>query len=163
MPSRPTAILIGGLTAGILSIIPFIAFYNIFFGIWIVLGGLVAVFTYKRDAKEAVSLGQGAFLGFCAGIVGWLVVLAAILFTSGAILSVTLGLFIGIAISSVITLLVGIISLVAFITCATLGGILGAYMWGKENLKEEYHLDTNYVGKEKNTIEPVTKKGGRTK
>ena len=47
--SARRSILLGGLLSGILSIIPIINLFNIFFMIWMGVGGLVSIYLLKKD------------------------------------------------------------------------------------------------------------------
>jgi|SRR5207253_3834374 len=58
--------LIGGLLAGVLSIIPFV---NLCACLWSIGGGLLAGYLLIKDSPAPVSLGTGAITGLFAGVV----------------------------------------------------------------------------------------------
>jgi hypothetical protein len=64
--------LLGGLVAGILSVIPIVSTCCC---LWAILGGALASFLYIKSAPVPVSTGQGAALGAMAGAVGALIYL----------------------------------------------------------------------------------------
>tara|TARA_Y100000310_G_scaffold345846_1_gene471168 strand:+ start:56334 stop:56930 length:597 start_codon:yes stop_codon:yes gene_type:complete len=151
----------GALITGILSAIPGIGSYNIICCMWVIAGGLFSVFYYKKHSHEQINTGKGAILGLYTGL------MAAVIATIISLLIVvifgfdTVGLDqafkdlpIESSIGSVVTgfAIIGyvfmfIIYLILFSIFGTLGGILGAVMFGKQNLKEEYKYKTDYVDK----------------
>ncbi len=62
--------LIGGVTLGLLSAIPFVNFVNVCCCLWAILGGVLASYLYIKSSPMPVSVGEGAILGGMAGIVG---------------------------------------------------------------------------------------------
>jgi hypothetical protein len=67
------AVLIGGVTLGLLSAIPPISFANMCCCVWVLGGGALASYLYVRRSQTPVLLGQGAELGALAGVVGTIV------------------------------------------------------------------------------------------
>jgi hypothetical protein len=67
------AVLIGGVTLGLLSAIPPISFANMCCCVWVVGGGALASYLYVRRSSSPVMLGQGAELGALTGVVGTIV------------------------------------------------------------------------------------------
>lgn len=61
--------LIGGLVAGVLSVIPFVNFCAC---LWSIGGGFLAGYLFIKDSAEPVSLGNGAVTGLLAGAVAGL-------------------------------------------------------------------------------------------
>jgi hypothetical protein len=59
--------LLGGLIAGVLSVIPFVSTCCC---IWAALGGLLATFMYIKSAPAPVSTGDGAVVGALTGVIG---------------------------------------------------------------------------------------------
>ena len=62
--------LLGGLIAGILSVIPIVSTCCC---LWAILGGVLASFLYIKSSAAPVTTGQGAGLGAMAGAVGALI------------------------------------------------------------------------------------------
>ncbi|HJR07426.1 MAG TPA: hypothetical protein VJ842_09230 [Pyrinomonadaceae bacterium] len=73
MTDKTRAVLIGGVTLGLLSAIPPISFGNMCCCLWVVGGGALAAYLYVQRSATPVLLGQGAELGALAGLVGTLV------------------------------------------------------------------------------------------
>ena len=72
---RPSA-LFGGLLLGVLSALPFVNTANCCC-LWLLSGGVLAVWIEEQDSPDDVGLAAGARCGFRAGVVGafvWLVV-----------------------------------------------------------------------------------------
>jgi hypothetical protein len=67
------AVLIGGVTLGLLSAIPPISFANMCCCVWVIGGGALASYLYVRRSETPVLLGQGAELGALTGVVGTIV------------------------------------------------------------------------------------------
>jgi hypothetical protein len=70
------AVLIGGVTLGLLSAIPPISFANMCCCVWVIGGGALASYLYIRRSQTPVLMGQGAELGALAGVVGTIVSLS---------------------------------------------------------------------------------------
>lgn len=62
--------LVGGLIVGILSTLPFVKLGNLFFGMWAVLGGVVAVRLYIQRSEKRVTHAEGARVAAQAGLLG---------------------------------------------------------------------------------------------
>ena len=62
-------VLFGGLFMGVLSALPIISIGNCCC-LWVTGGGVVAAYLIQHGREDAVQLGEGAFGGFLAGIVG---------------------------------------------------------------------------------------------
>ena len=73
MTDKTRAVLIGGVTLGLLSAIPPISFANMCCCVWVLGGGALASYLYVRRSQSPVLLGQGAELGALAGVVGTVV------------------------------------------------------------------------------------------
>lgn len=73
MTDKTRAILIGGVTLGLLSAIPPISLGNMCCCIWVLCGGALASYLYIQRSPTPVLLGQGAELGVLAGVVGTVV------------------------------------------------------------------------------------------
>lgn len=125
--------------------LPLISLYNMFFGIWQILGGILSVFLYKRGADELLKPVDGAVLGGLTGLVT-------------GIVSYAFGMFLLRFLSPdypVLSLMffssAGAAAFFAIAAASTLfscaGGVLGIFMFGRQDLKNEYDYDTEYVGK----------------
>jgi riboflavin transporter FmnP len=70
--SKLTPALIGGAVMGVLSSIPIVNLGNCLCCMWVLLGGAVGAYTYKRQlpAKTELSLGEGAVVGLLYGVFG---------------------------------------------------------------------------------------------
>jgi hypothetical protein len=73
MTDKTRAVLIGGVTLGLLSAIPPISFGNMCCCLWVIGGGALASYLYVQRSSTPVLLGQGAELGALTGLVGTLV------------------------------------------------------------------------------------------
>ena len=62
--------LVGGLIAGILSIIPIVSTCCC---IWAALGGVLASFMYIKNSPTRVTTGEGAVVGILTGVIGSLI------------------------------------------------------------------------------------------
>ncbi len=67
--------LLGGLFAGILSALPFVNFANCCC-VWVIAGGVIAAYIMQQNYPLPVSAGDGASVGFLAGIFGAIVAAA---------------------------------------------------------------------------------------
>jgi hypothetical protein len=65
--------LIAGLAMGVLSSLPIINLLNCLLCAWLWLGGIFAVWYYRRENPGSITLGQGALIGAAAGLAGALV------------------------------------------------------------------------------------------
>lgn len=80
-----TAILVGGLGMGLLSVVPLLQLGNCCCCMWAWGGGIVAAMAYARLSGRGTSAGRGVALGLVAGLVGALTygILTAGLHASG--------------------------------------------------------------------------------
>ena len=62
--------LIGGLVGGVLSALPLIAAGNLCCCLWIVSGGAVAAYVLQQNQSLSITPGDGALVGLLAGIAG---------------------------------------------------------------------------------------------
>ena len=126
--------LLGGLLAGILSVIPFV---NTCCCLWAILGGLLASFLFIKSSPAPVTPGGGAGIGAMAGAVG-----ALIFF----IIGLPINLFLGTAqmeeafrrsgmevpLSGIALVVLSVLlSAVLILIFATLGGILAVPIFEK--------------------------------
>ena len=67
--------LISGAAIGVIAHLPVLNFINCFLCLWVWLGGILAVFLYKRFQHDGPGLtpGQGAGLGAVSGVIGALI------------------------------------------------------------------------------------------
>ncbi|HYP02200.1 MAG TPA: hypothetical protein VER76_18560 [Pyrinomonadaceae bacterium] len=73
MTDKTRAVLIGGVTLGLLSAIPPISFANLCCCVWVLGGGALASYLYVQRSATPVLLGQGVELGALTGLVGTVV------------------------------------------------------------------------------------------
>jgi len=126
--------LLGGLVAGILSVIPIVSTCCC---LWAILGGLLASFLYIKNAPAQVTTGGGAGIGAMAGAVGALIYI---------IIGLPITLFFGTAqiedalrrsglevpLGGIALALVGVVMVAVLILLfSTLGGILGIPIFEK--------------------------------
>ena len=67
-----TSSLLGGVVLGLLSSIPYLNIGNLFCCLWVVGGGVLAAYLFWGENKQ-ITTGQGALVGFFAGLWGALV------------------------------------------------------------------------------------------
>jgi hypothetical protein len=150
MNNKVKSAVIGGAVAGILSAIPFVNFVNVCCCAWAVLGGVLAVYLYSKDTQTPVTPGDGATLGAIAGAIT-----AAIYLVVG----VPIGYVIGKSMSSFVmdlmarndpaqvealrqqmeasqtigaAIMNGLIGGVVLFIFSTIGGLIGAAIFGKK-------------------------------
>ncbi len=126
--------LLGGLIAGILSVIPFVSTCCC---LWSILGGLLASFLYIKSSPAPVTPGGGAGIGAMAGAVGALIYV---------IIGLPITLFFGTAqmedairrsgvevpIGGIALALLGVLMVAAMILIfSTIGGVLGVPIFEK--------------------------------
>jgi hypothetical protein len=68
--SRTRPALVGGLVTGVLSALPIIYAGNVCCCLWIVAGGAVAAYLLQQQRDAPIAAGDGALVGFQAGLVG---------------------------------------------------------------------------------------------
>ena len=147
--------LLAGVALGLLSSIPYINMGNMFCCLWIVGGGVLAVYLYKKDGGE-ITTGNGATLGLLAGlfaapveaIVGGLLFWArgnqitASFYTamqkSDAELPPGLEQMMGMLFGSpvYITLFTFVSALITNAVFATLGGVIGAMIFKPKKVEQ---------------------------
>jgi hypothetical protein len=73
--SKLTPALIGGAVIGVLSSTPIINWGNCLCCMWVIVGGAVGAYAYKRQlpGKTELSLGEGALVGLLSGVFGSLI------------------------------------------------------------------------------------------
>jgi hypothetical protein len=65
--------LFGGLLIGVLSALPIVSAGNCCCCLWVVLGGMLAVYLRQQNSPFAVTSAEGALVGLLAGIIGGVV------------------------------------------------------------------------------------------
>ena len=68
--SQLQPVIFGGLFIGVLSGLPIVNLANLCCCLWIIGGGMLTAYLLQRDRSEPLSLGEGAYCGFLAGIAG---------------------------------------------------------------------------------------------
>lgn len=63
------AALIGGCVAGFLSVIPIVNWLNIICCLWVIIGGVVAVYILTTSVTAPITYGDGAVVGLLAGVI----------------------------------------------------------------------------------------------
>ncbi len=126
--------LLGGLIAGILSVVPFVSTCCC---IWAALGGLLASFMYIKNSPAPISTGEGAVVGILTGAAGSLIYV---------IIQLPLALLFGLAsmeeqfrrsgielpLSGIALLLLSVVLVVFLILIfSTIGGIVGVPIFEK--------------------------------
>jgi len=127
---------------------------------WVIIGGIASIFFYKRSSTKKLGVGNGALIGFLSGIIGAFVasILELIFMMSfntinelTKILISTNNLAVSTLLNSGITFfsffILLFMQIIIFSIFATIGGIIGVWVFGKQNLKDEYNYDTDYVSK----------------
>jgi hypothetical protein len=80
-PAKVQPALLGGVTIGVLSALPFVMVGNCCCCAWILLGGGLSSYLMQQNHPEPIDVGDGAVVGLMAGAFGavvWLVVSASI-------------------------------------------------------------------------------------
>src|SRR6476620_9745308 len=62
--------LYGGLLIGVLSALPFVSAGNCCCCLWVVAGGMLAVYLRQQNSPFAVTSAEGALVGMLAGVIG---------------------------------------------------------------------------------------------
>ena len=127
--------LIGGLAAGVLSVIPFVSSCSC---LWAIGGGLLAGYLYIKSSPEPVTMSVGATVGALAGVLG-----TEILFVFRMLLSLAFGMAGGLdaqfrragvqlPFSGVVLVLIAkIIGAILTIVFATVGGLIAVPIFEK--------------------------------
>jgi hypothetical protein len=63
-------VILGGLVMGLLSALPIVSAGNLCCCLWVLAGGVVAAYVLQQNDPQPVSPGDGALVGFLAGILG---------------------------------------------------------------------------------------------
>jgi uncharacterized membrane protein YeaQ/YmgE (transglycosylase-associated protein family) len=73
--NKLTPALIGGAVIGTLSSIPIVNMGNCLCCMWVLLGGVIGVYAYRRELppRSGMTSGEGAFLGLLCGVFGALI------------------------------------------------------------------------------------------
>ncbi|HKB11243.1 MAG TPA: DUF5518 domain-containing protein [Vicinamibacterales bacterium] len=72
-PGYAQPALIGGLIMGVLSALPIVAAGNLCCCLWVLSGGAIAAYLLQQNQSTPIQPGDGALVGFLAGIIGALV------------------------------------------------------------------------------------------
>ena len=62
--------LLGGLVLGVLSALPLVNIGNLCCCLWVISGGVVAAYLLQKNQVEPIGPGDGAAVGFLAGVIG---------------------------------------------------------------------------------------------
>lgn len=65
--------LLGGLLIGVLSALPLVSAGNCCCCLWVLAGGMLAVYLRQQNAPAAVTSAEGAYVGLLAGIFGGII------------------------------------------------------------------------------------------
>jgi hypothetical protein len=76
-PKKPLPALLGGLFMGVLSVLPIISTANVCCCLWVIVGGALAAWVMQQNHPLPITLAQGASVGLLAGLIGFVVMLAA--------------------------------------------------------------------------------------
>ncbi len=126
--------LVGGLIAGILSVVPFV---SICCCIWAALGGLLASFMYIKNSTAPVTTGEGAVIGLLTGAVGSLIYMIiqlplALLFGLASMEEAFRRAGVELPLSGIALLLLSVFLVVILILIfSTIGGIVGVPIFEK--------------------------------
>jgi hypothetical protein len=66
--------IVGGLVAGVLSVLPIVALGNACCCLWVVSGGVVAAYLLQQNQPAPIATADGALVGLGAGVVAALVI-----------------------------------------------------------------------------------------
>lgn len=156
MDARVKAVVAGSLFISFCSLAPLLAFYNIFCGAWIVFGGILTVFIYKRGSDGVLDYSRGVSLAIVTGIISAMVVCSVKLFAlflvggnrffSGEVPGMSM-FFVRESESLLSIMVFTLVVFFVFILFASVGGAFGVLMFGRMDLKNSYNYDTNYVRK----------------
>jgi hypothetical protein len=70
MSSRFQPALLGGLVLGVLSALPIVSIGNVCCCLWVISGGVLAAYLLQRNQATPIAAGDGAIVGFLAGVIG---------------------------------------------------------------------------------------------
>ena len=102
--SARKSILLGGLLSGILSVIPLINLFNIFFMMWMAVGGLVSVYLLKKE-KNVIQTSEAALVGAASGLTGGIIF---VLFSTFMVMNISSFAVWGLTFVSFVTFVVNI-------------------------------------------------------
>ena len=148
--SKTKPVLVGGAVMGVLSALPIVNLGNACCCLWVICGGAVAAYLLQQDQATPIGAGDGAFVGFLAGLFGTLVTM---------IISVPISLIMApfqrqfleqlnrngqmppgfedfatsMAAGVLGMVIFGMVFLVAAVIFSTLGGLLGAAIFKKSS------------------------------
>ena len=130
--------LLGGLIVGIFSAIhSLIPIISLCCCIWSILGGLLAAFLYIKSSPTPVPMGDGAMVGALAGVVGGVIYVViylpiALLWGMATMQEQLDRSGVHLPFSGSILMVVGsLIGAVCLVVLATLGGVIGTAIFGK--------------------------------
>jgi len=73
MSSKFQPALLGGLVLGVLSALPLVNIGNACCCLWVISGGAVAAYLLQKNQAAPIGAGDGAAVGFLAGVIGGIV------------------------------------------------------------------------------------------
>lgn len=73
MSSKFQPALLGGLVLGVLSALPIVNIGNACCCLWVIAGGILASYLLQHNQAEPIATGDGAAVGFLAGVIGAIV------------------------------------------------------------------------------------------
>ena len=150
--------LIGGLVGGLLSALPIIAGANVCCCLWVVSGGLAASYLLQQNQAAPITQGDGALVGLLAGVTGAFVYLVISiplnlmlapmervvfqrLFETMGNMPPQFQAFARTSVGGMARAVVGFVfMLVVGAIFSTLGGLLGAVIFGKKSRPESTNL-----------------------
>jgi hypothetical protein len=141
MNSKLKPALIGGLVAGVLSVIPFVATCSC---LWAIGGGVIGGYLFIEDSATPVSVGNGALVGVLVGVVAGLIriiigIPVSLALASNAGLEQQLrhaGIQLPFS-STVLFVLAGIAGAVFIIGLATVGGLISVPLFEKRKRESD--------------------------
>ena len=130
--------LLGGLIVGIFSAIhSLIPIISLCCCIWSIIGGVLAAFLYIKSSPTPVPMGDGAMVGALAGVVGGIIYVViylpiALLWGMATMQEQLNRSGVHLPFSGSILMVVGsLIGAVCLVVLATLGGVIGTAIFGK--------------------------------
>lgn len=134
MTNKLKPALLGGLVAGILSVIPIVSTCCC---LWAILGGMLACFLYVKDSAAPVTTGEGAGLGAMTGAIGAFIYLIiglplALIFGTAQMEEAVRRSGLEVPLGGIALALVGVFMVIVIILIfSTLGGLLGVTIFEK--------------------------------
>jgi hypothetical protein len=150
MSSRFQPALLGGLVLGVLSALPIVSIGNVCCCLWVISGGVLAAYLLQRNQATPIAAGDGAIVGFLAGVIGavvWQVLAIPITLAMGPfqarlmerllnnadlpenVRPLVEGMRQSTALNVVYFIIGAFFTLVVSIVFSTLGGLLGAVLF----------------------------------